>query len=113
MIDGSSNLHKVITPALEKETLEAFLDFLGISYIDGRVISTRNVEVYKDSTNDVGDYYVNIFDGFFHIRFNVFYNVFDGDFTVQLHKTIDALKKAKNRPIDDKHKRTRMKVYSE
>lgn len=46
MNDGSSTLRKVYSYSCEKQTLETFLNLLGMAYTHGRFISNRNVEVF-------------------------------------------------------------------
>lgn len=45
MNDGSTSIQRLSITILKSETVETFLNLIGIKYINGRIISNRNIEV--------------------------------------------------------------------
>ncbi|KAF8374647.1 hypothetical protein PRIPAC_81076, partial [Pristionchus pacificus] len=114
--EGSTSLHRFFSFALFDEVmLNAFLNTLGIAYRNGRIISNKNIEAYRDSfpsnEGDMNIFYVHIFDGFFHISFlDIGQYLF---FQYELIKNLDALNREKNSLMVEGTNRNRMDVYPE
>lgn len=49
MNDGSTNFHKLTAYDFKSDTIESFLNLLGITYGNEQIISGRNIEVFSMS----------------------------------------------------------------
>ncbi|KAF8372015.1 hypothetical protein PRIPAC_78444 [Pristionchus pacificus] len=125
MSDGSVSVRLVSFSYIILKTLDPFLNILGITYRNGKVYSSRNIEVYKDYNENIPECYVNIFDGFSQISFgdcvvneendrNLINSFFFLVIKIESHLNIKALNRAKNTPHKvGLFKRIRMVVYPE